>query len=107
MQCIKLVFLTAIFSLSSASFLIGRQSSDTCNASNACISASGCTGTCAPVSSGGGPAVCQDVCVVDGEAVSIFCPACYAGDAESGGFMRRGDFFAEIAVTTIVMYIEE
>ncbi|KAJ3714433.1 hypothetical protein C8R42DRAFT_682729 [Lentinula raphanica] len=86
MLAMKVIFLTtAIFSFASASHLVARQSTDTCNASNECISSSGCTGICAPVSSGGGPAVCQDVCVVNGEATSIFCPACYAGDAESSG----------------------
>ncbi|KAJ4467027.1 hypothetical protein J3R30DRAFT_2088488 [Lentinula aciculospora] len=86
MHGLKFILLAAIsLSSSSASLLVARQSTDTCNASNACIAASGCTGTCAPVSSGGGPAVCQDVCVVNGQAVSIFCPACYAGDAESSG----------------------
>ncbi|KAJ3879855.1 hypothetical protein F5051DRAFT_401413 [Lentinula edodes] len=85
MQGIKIILITAIFSLTSGSLLVARQTTDTCDASNACISSSGCTGTCAPVSSGGGPAVCQDVCVINGEAVSIFCPACYAGDVESTG----------------------
>ncbi|KAJ3719568.1 hypothetical protein DFJ43DRAFT_1042701 [Lentinula guzmanii] len=100
MQCIKLVFLTAILSLSSASFLTGRQSSDTCNASNACISASGCTGTCAPVSSGGGPAVCQDK--AQGRLVRLIPVRVVLLCNTSGGSMRK-----RLALTTVVMYIEE
>ncbi|KIK61756.1 hypothetical protein GYMLUDRAFT_575891 [Collybiopsis luxurians FD-317 M1] len=71
----------SLISLASASSLLARQT-NTCDSSNACTAPGGCTGTCAPATPQGGPAVCVDIC---GEGNSIFCPACFAGSAESDG----------------------
>ncbi|KAF9075318.1 hypothetical protein BDP27DRAFT_1315877 [Rhodocollybia butyracea] len=79
----KLFILATLASFGSASLLLTRQdTTNTCDANHACTAPGGCTGTCAPVSPEGGPPVCVNVC---GDGESVFCPGCFAGNAEADG----------------------